>query len=312
MITSTSRALRAMLLAAVVIAPQPVTWASEAETDPAAPVRLDASRVSWQQARLKASKLLVSMDVDMRIDTHDGPAISPDFAATSEGRAIPAGEAVTGLTYVTEALGRHNVSELFLDAQTGAVLQRTAHDTGSRLRWRRYRFTDIGAMRWTARPSSDEENLPPADWSERSSELRRFPAGMPDAPLTEASALIYLVAASDLTQPGDRLQMLAYSSSSDVVHRVTVAVAERDKVSVDYRSRQGASGSRRQERVRALRVTIDGQPLPGQDDDAFELLGMHDIELYVDPETRAPLLLVGQVSILGEIRFELEELVLLD
>jgi hypothetical protein len=311
MTSNTLRALLAILAAALVASPGPA-YASEPGGDTVTDARLDAARPGWKRARLKASKLLVEMDVDMQVETHTGPAAGQDLATTTEGQPIPAGDAVTKLTYVTEALGRHNVSELVLDARSGAVLQRTAHDTGSRLRWRRYRFTDVGAMRWTARPGSGEDGRPPEDWSERSAEMRSFPAAMPSAPLMDASALIYLVAAADLTAPGDQLEMLAYSTSSDVVHRVTAVVSERDKVRVEFREWHADMSVRREDKTTALRVTIDGQPLSGQDDDQFELLGMHEIELFVDPETRAPLLLVGQLPILGEIRFYLDELVLLD
>lgn len=273
--------------------------------------RLDPTRPGWTRARLRASKLLVSMRVDMRLDQQSGASLDP-LLDPPEGNAVAAGEFVTNMTYVTDALGRHSEVILTLDPSSGAALQRIAHDSGKRLRKRSYRFTDMGAMRWTVRPRPGEESMAAQDWTDQSREMRAYPADMPDGPISEASALIYLVGAAQLAEPGDRLEMLGYSSSSDVVHQVTAVVTERDKISIDFDEVHRERRTHRKGKRQALRVEIRGQPLPGQDDDEFELIGMTDIELIIDPDTRAPLQLVGRVPFFGRVRFELDELTLND
>ncbi len=65
--------------------------------------------------------------------------------------------------------------------------------------------------------------------------------------------------------------------------------------------------------VRTVRVAIRGRPLEAsddEDDNDFELLGLTNLELFLDPETRAPLMLTGRLPRFGQVAFRLERLTL--
>jgi hypothetical protein len=61
-------------------------------------------------------------------------------------------------------------------------------------------------------------------------------------------------------------------------------------------------------RVQALRLSLQGVPVPGgnPEDDDLELLGLRGrLELLLDPESRAPLQLSGNVKVVGTVTLRL-------
>jgi hypothetical protein len=61
-------------------------------------------------------------------------------------------------------------------------------------------------------------------------------------------------------------------------------------------------------KVQALRLSLKGLPVPGgkTGDDDLELLGLRgQLELLLDPETRAPLQLSGTVKVVGSVTLRL-------
>jgi hypothetical protein len=66
----------------------------------------------------------------------------------------------------------------------------------------------------------------------------------------------------------------------------------------------------RRGKVRPLRLSLQGLPVPGGDpEDDLELLGLRGrLELLLDPATRAPLQLSGDVKIVGTVTLHLAAL----
>ena len=58
----------------------------------------------------------------------------------------------------------------------------------------------------------------------------------------------------------------------------------------------------------ALSIAIEARPLAAAPDEEFELFGLTDLELLLDPETRAPLELRGHVDYFGDVAFRLRQL----
>lgn len=82
-------------------------------------------------------------------------------------------------------------------------------------------------------------------------------------------------------------------------------------IEVDYLEQSRGGSVRRVGKVEALRLSLVGLPLPGasEDEDELELLGLRGkLELLLDPITRAPLQLSGQVKVLGTLTLRLAEL----
>ncbi len=272
---------------------------------------LNPASPTWSEIAFHASKFLMSVDANLTIGTKEAMEITASLIEPGEGVAVEADAKVLEMIYITDGFGRHTEMNLLLNAGSGAALQRTTHDTGGRFRHRIYRFTDQGAYHKTRWPiGENEKKLPPVSWSERSEALRAYPPEAVNALVTDPTALLYIIAAAPLTSPGDRFEILAYVRKH--VHRVQIEVTEPALVRVDYEQHSPQGSTKREGEMEAIRLAIRGDVLGDSDDsDEFELLGLSgDIEVLMDPQTRAPVQLSGNVKIFGKVTFKAEKVVI--
>jgi hypothetical protein len=268
----------------------------------------DPARADWTAAHLKASKLFQSMTVTIGIEQPDEATVAERLLAPGEHALLAPPSPTAGLRFTTEGLGRRNEIGLLIDPASGQVLQRSSHETGKRDKYRIYRFGPAGAQRRTWRPAEGEEAAAPTAWSDRREQWFPVPAEVVGETLTEPGTLIYLVTISDLAAPGDQFGLHAFSTSDETVYRIDAEVLSPDRVKFDYRREGGPEAGRAEGRLDAIRVAIRGRPLGGGNDGELTLLGMHDVELLLDPATRAPLQLRGSVALFGGITFKLQRL----
>lgn len=278
--------------------------------EPPAPL-FEPERVEWTRARLGASKLFLSMQATLETSRLSPATAEALLLDAPTGGALQPRDGLLSLRMESRGLGRHSSVQVLMDPDSGTALQRTARDTGKRLRLRSYRFTTSGAYRRTREPGPGEDRLPPESWSASSAELRAYPEPVPGRGVMEAGSLIWLAAASPLARAGERLELLAFATDDDELYRVEITALEPETVEVSYNLVAGDARSRHRDRVRAVRLSIGGRPLrPAGGDRDFELLGLRDLELLLDPLTRAPLRLSGRVEFFGRVTFELESLTL--
>lgn len=267
---------------------------------------LDPARVGWSALRLGGSKLFVAADADLEAALVPASAVAAVLRTPPEGVPVAPGASVLRLTYTGTAVGRTSRATLLMDPRTAAGLQRVQQDSGSRPRYREYRYTDRGAWHWTRWPERGEADLPPARWSKTSSGLRAFdrPA---DGPVLEPTGLIWAVAAAPLAARGDRARFLVFQRR--VLQPIEVEVAERAPFRHDYTDATGGGSRRVRGEAPALRILLRGDPRTAGGDDELELLGLRgDLELWLDPATRAPLQLSGTVAVLGRVTLRLRSL----
>ena len=269
---------------------------------------LDPARAGWTTAHLEATKLFQSMTVRIGIEQPDDATVAARLMAPGEHELLAPPSPTAGLEFTTEGLGRRNEISLLIDPASGQVLQRSSQETGKRYRHRIYRFGQTGTQRRTWRPAEGEEDAASTDWSDRREQWFPAPAEVVGQTLTEPGTLIYLVSISDLAAPGDRFGLHAFSTSDETVYRIDAEVLSPDRVKFDYRREGGPEAGRAEGKLEAIRVAIRGRPLTGDDDGELTLLGMRDVELLLDPASRAPLELRGRVAVFGGVKFELRRL----
>ena len=274
---------------------------------------LDPSRIGWSELQFRASVLFFSVDANIVLDELAAREISPALMEPGEGIGVTAEDVVQQLRFTTDFVGRHTTTDLWLNASSGAALQRTSHDSGNRFRHRIYRYTDIGAYHKTRWPvGKDEENLPAdrwPEWSEAGEDLRPYPPQVAGAVITDPGGLLYIVSAAKLEKPGDQAETLAFVRGH--VHRVSVEVLSPEIITVKYRERSGKDLLERKGKQEVMRLLIRGQSVDdGDAEDEFEMLGLRgDIIMHMDSQTRAPLQLTGRVKIAGRVTMRLTHLV---
>jgi len=278
---------------------------------PAAAGQFDPARVRWASLEFSASRFMFTARTSIAAQLVPAGTIVTQLRTTPTGRPVMPGAEVVDLVYAMSGFGRESRTELWLDPVTGGTLQRTQHDTGSRPRLRTYRFTDRGAFHFTRWPANrSEQAQTPEHWTHVEQGMRPYVPGDIDQPVTEPTALLWLIAAADLARPGDRMEVLAFSRRQ--VSRVDIDVTGQRTVALNFMEEGPAGARRRDGRMPALVLRLAANPLDAAaEEQDFELFGLHgDLELLLDPQTRAPLELSGRVRIAGQVTVRLNRLVL--
>ncbi len=282
--------------------------AADAALDPA----LDPARVGWSEIRMTASKFFLTAESRLALRTVTGATVTPDLLVVADPHFTPLapGPAVLELVYDTRGAGRKSRLTLLMDPDSGAAIQRVQHDQDGKPRFRTYRFGVEGAYHRTFWPATTgEQSLQPKAWTRTSEGLRAYPVKPGKHPVIEPTGLLYAIAAASLDKPGDTADMLVFRRrDTQTVH---IAVLPSREVSVRYDEVWPTGTVERSGKVQPLRLSLRGMPVPGggPTDEDLELLGLRgQLELLLDPTTRAPLELSGDVKVLGKVTLRLAEL----
>lgn len=277
--------------------------ASGQPTNPDRIHQFDRTRLGWDRMELSATKYFVSMRVTMDLSTALEQGVGNDLRNLHTSELGNDEHSGLSIRYMTDGLGRRSNVQLVIDSGSGKALRRTSLETGSKHKYRQYLLGKEDVLRLTRRPQDGEESRSAKDWSRVSEERIDYPSGT-RATVTEAGALIYLIAASHLEQPGDSFEILTLAS--DEFHWVKATVKGLDGVNLDYREESPAGTTRKTLRDKAIRIVLSSRPVRPSHGDRFELLGLRDIELFLDPRSRALFQLRGKVDYFGRITFVLD------
>lgn len=295
------------LLAALVLALAAPALLAGDEPPPAAAV-FDPARVGWSEIRMTGSKLFLTAEAELRLRAVAGDRVAPDLLQVPAGTFTPVepDREVLELQYDARGAGRVSRATLLMDPRSGAAIQRTQHDQQGKLRFRTYRFGSEGAYQRTFWPATDAEKAQlPGHWTRTSEGLRTYPEPPGGRPVLEGTGLLYAIAAAALDRPGDALEVLVFRRRDTQVVRIEVLPPQ--AVSVQYDELWPRGTVQRSGTVLPLRLSLQGLPVAGADpDEDLELLGLRGrLELLLDPATRAPLQLSGNVKIFGAVTLRL-------
>lgn len=280
----------------------------------AVPAGYDPRRIGWSELHFEAAKLGFRIESRLEIRRLSPGEMNAALIDPGPGAWLKAPVGGGWLVNLdTSGLGKHSRLDLILDAH-GRSLQRTQVETGRRLkdnRDRTLRFAPGAVHVGTRRPTRDEVGRPSTEWSDRSEWLQELsPELVGDAVLGQATGLFYTLAAAELLERGDRVTTHVLSKGR--VMEVDLVVEARERLEVDF-VEAGPAGERlRHETIDTLRVRLSGMGVEDDVDDSdFRFLGMRgEIDVHLDPTTRAPVQISGRVGWLGRAKVRLQRLVL--
>ena len=298
--SSRRRQLLAATILAAVLSP-PLLAAAHDTGNPS----LNPDRVRWNRISLEAHKLFISATTTAEWSAEEQAAVSNRLIAAPDARVIAPGPDVLTLKVRAEMPGISSVTTLWMDPGTANSLQYEIRDSGRRIRERTVRFTDTGAFQSTRRPGKSDDDAVPATWTDKSSGFWDYAQRVDGAPVLDSLALLYAIAASELQQTGDRLEVLVFQAR-DLVRVVLSVDGTRDtRVAYEATGDDGTSSCRGS--VRALRVRLAVLPF-GEAPPDFDFLGLKsDIVVLVEPESRLPLRIEGKASIVGKVTSTLKK-----
>jgi hypothetical protein len=285
----------------------PLTCRAGGEPVPVA-VSTAAARpdVNWTSLSYSANRFGVSLSTTLRLAKASREEMqAPPYAALrNEAFQIEPGNVLRldVQAHAETAFDSYDTEgQVWFASGNLAVLQRDRLKPGAEGSRKIYRFTRDGAFRIRLEPNGREEaRLPPANWTR----LRRnfYPYDLPAAGCEAATSpelLLYLASSRDPLNGGIPLCVFV----DDALYRVWLESRGEAPRSVDFAMRTGGatrtvSGSRK-----ALKLSLRVEPItPGADPASFELLELRGaIAIYIDTETRLPVLISGERTGAGEL-----------
>ena len=272
---------------------------------------LDPSRVSWTQARFKASKLFVSTKTTVDLKKISGPEVASTLIASGKPQDLKlAGSDGLYMKLHAKYWGRDVVTRSWIEPDNAQALQRLTTESEDRQRYKFYRFTDSGVFRVRKKPRDNEEDLSAEKWTDVSDRFYDYPAGGGNRPVvTLPIGIFYVLATAELNAPGDKIEVPVFSTK--YFNLVTITVEGTTRFKADYKE-TSASGRRNKvnNRVDALRISLRPRVI-GTGEIDFYFLGLKgDVDVVLDKKHRVPLQLNGEVEKVGDLEINLDRLVL--
>jgi hypothetical protein len=258
--------------------------------------------VHWDKIEFRARKFLIGASSVMEwsiLDTETSGAewIEPGDVAGVEGTPIAPGEDILRIAYNSDFLGTHYYTVLWIDPKTGAILQYETDKDGRKAKHRVYRFTNMGVFRRTWRPIAGEKKLAWRQWTDQSGDYRPFQPEAQEQIIVDTLSLVYLVSTSDLSRGVNQQDYLAYGNRE--ISRAVFSAAEPAVIKTDFYIQGPMREQRCLGKFNVLKIDLDIQDLGDVIDPDFGFLT--EVELYLTPDTRIPVLLSGRAEGLGKL-----------
>jgi len=246
----------------------------------------------------------MTIRLDIRLEELTGDALVQATPAAFQGEGVvPAGPRAALVTLRSETSGKVKETKLYLDPTNGAALRREQREWSSSPDFKDLRYTTTGIARLRAEPLDNEADRPPAEWGQVRRQFRAFPATPVGAPISDSSALPYLVALHEWREPGDRCEFFIFEDEQLV--RVTAKAERWTVTNVDYRN----ADTKVKGKEKLLEVQLRTTALGTGGEVEIDLFGLSgDVRMLLDTRQRAPVEISGSVSFLGEMRFVLKQL----
>ncbi len=268
----------------------------------------DPDAVAWSRLELEATKFFITARAEVELAGRPASEAVAELLDPGDHLALaPRGARSFRLDLRTRILSRDSRVRFWFDPGDARALQRSSHDVSKkRLRHRTYRYLDGAVFSRTLQPDEGEEAKPYQSWSRVDDKIFVSQAG--GAVVTEAAALLYLIPAGPFHTTGDRRQVRVFTRGK--VREVDVEVAAKEHIEVGYAKVAGASEAAVDGEVEVLRVAVRPRSSDEKDDD-FKLLGLEgDIDIFLEPETRVPLLVSGRIDFVGTVHLRLKRAVM--
>ena len=265
-------------------------------------------RVSWEHLRYEARSWAVELTVDLRLSRR--PSVEAEKALMAIAQGVP-----------LKALGDETARlalDMTMDPAFGdrvKIANTVWFDPGDvtalgRYRLRRgeddfektYRFTRQGVFRHNREPQNKtERQLEPDKWSRKVDHFYPYDQEQLGCPVvSDRLLLIYIVSVLAPVEADPPPSVCVFGKRQ--LHRVTLHRDGRETIAVDYLANSPASQTPRREKVEALRIRLETNPLASSlaEPENFSFLGMHrDIVFFVDPRSRLPLQISGRIGNVG-------------
>ncbi len=280
-----------------------ILWPMLLQAETLTPLPLMPEQFRPVQLQYQARKLFITANTHVRLAKPETVDIQPQLASVDDdpGRQ-PQASHVVWSQIDTSVLGRRTRIKTWMNPD-GGILQLQSLRTGSKLRYRQYRYLQNQVYSIKRFPASDAENDWPGDkWSRISEDFYPLRNGAAALPLTEGEGLFYLLSVIDWRRTKD--QHMLYLFDPDGVMELRLIMGGLQDISTDYELID-VDGTKRRIKgtVSTRQVLVEARPWQGKGDPGnFDFLGFKgNLSLFIDPRQQLIVLMRGDVDVVGEV-----------
>ncbi len=262
----------------------------------------------WQSVEMRASKFLITTTSSVAVRLLPSGEASRELLHRKDHKVLlPVGRRTARVEVRNTLLGRSSKTTLWFDPADGRALQRLTVESGKRQRYKALRFTHDGVLTQRRYPRKGEEKQPHSRWTDTSEEF--LPLPLAQSPVTEGTALLYLLALTDLQRTGETRTLEIFAD--DAVHRLEVKVAGIVRLKAHYTCVRGDREESLKGEVELLHLTLRPRRQADGKESSFEFLGLEgDVDVYLHREDRYPVQITGKIPVAGRVKIELQRVTL--
>jgi hypothetical protein len=271
------------------------------------------AEVPWSFFALEAARFGSTATVEVALQALPAAAEAPKFIDSARGRPLHAwGAEVQKLSVTTtvDILGGRRVrfeNHLWLDPLTGTPLYLIRTRFGLKDYHQRFRFTREGVFRQQREPASGKEaGKPPDAWTRIGQNFYPYPPERQGcSPVIETSMLISQIGGM---RPAtwDVIDSLCVFHKRQV-HQVSLRREPVQKLSFDYLEKKDGREARRTGSAEAAAVSIASVPIGSYRGEVEEFF-RDGSRLCVSPENGLPLMVSGELPVIGRVELRLKEI----
>jgi len=275
---------------------------------------IDDSQVAWRRLVLRASKLFARITLEIRLAAVPATEAVVSLVPSPHGMALSPGDsevllATVDIESVSGFSRKKWLGNGWFRPADGSALQRVRFKPGEDGTKKIYRYSSDGVFRIVSEPNSSREaKLPPAEWTKSSERFFPFRGKSADcAKISDPFVLLYVLSSTPLSS-GDRSRVCVFNKKA--LYFATLEVAGSERVAVDYSWESAGRETRINHKIATLKVQLTARAVDPQVEarEPFEFLGLEgEIEILVDPTSRLPVAIRGNLPSVGRLDFELSE-----
>jgi len=271
---------------------------------------LDPSQVNWSRLVFQAKDGRAEVTLRMLPRAEAENIFTTDLALEKFDDDDDAEVLLMTAAIAGEDADRIYRTEVWFFGEDGIALQRIRDKVGAKGNRKTFRYFEDGVHRTRVDPKNrGEAKLPVEQWTRFREHMFAYDPGQSDCPaVLDPAVLLYAISAGRFTDDDDKaLKVCVFNKTT--LFRVQVRETGVEPFQASYTRIGNESQDHVEREIAAKRIVLEAVPFPAakREPDPFEFFEMGgDIEILVDPSSRLPLRISGEVSGF-DVKFELAE-----
>ena len=277
---------------------------------------LDDKRVPWANLSYQAKTFWVDVSTSLHLEALAADDVKAALLENRQGVALPVPpEGAFQLTSDTiiDSIFQPPVkifNRVWFDPKDATALGRVRLRRGEDDFKKIYRFTQQGVFRHRREPGDQQEvQKDPQKWSDVLDTFYAYdPARLGCGPVSERLLLIYIATAAERIDKNKPVSVCVFGKRQ--LFEVQLRSAGLQAVKVDYVEKKHQRPQHRQGKVEAHKIILEARPLESDLDavENFSFLGFRkNIAFFVDPASKLPVQVSGEIPTAGKAILKLRE-----